>query len=137
MTLARIHRENALNDTLNQFFNGSRYDSSCQCTWAPLVDIVENDKAYELMAEIPGMSKEDIHLSLEDNLLTINGNKETRFDDGIVRHRNERSSGKFERSFRLPKEVKSNEIKAKYENGILTVTLPKAEEVKPKEISIH
>ncbi|NQT24082.1 Hsp20/alpha crystallin family protein [candidate division KSB1 bacterium] len=137
MTLARIQSDYHLNDTLNRFLNSSDYDSSCLCNWTPLVDVVENEDAYEVVAEIPGMSKDDIHLSLEGNVLTLSGEKLTVSKDGTVLHRNERSNGKFERSFKLPKEVKAAEIKAQYENGILTVTLPKAEVVKPKQISIH
>lgn len=141
MKLAKINTDSCsgnLNDTLDRLFTNSYYNSTPYATsWTPLVDIVENEEAYEIIAEIPGMNKNDIQLSLEDNVLKLSGEKQEHFKEGTTCHRHERPAGKFERSFRLPKEVKASEIQAKCENGVLTVKLPKAEEAKPREISIH
>lgn len=105
--------------------------------WVPSVDVTETDDAYELKAELPGLKKEDIHVSVEDNVLCLKGEKKQESESKTKSvHRIERMYGKFERSFRLPNGVKANEIKAKYENGILTVRLPKSEEAKRKEIPV-
>ena len=127
-----------LSETVDRFFKGypSNEDESLS-TWTPLVDISEAEDHYEVVAEVPGLAKEDITLSFEDQVLTLKGEKKTKYEDKKLNyHRVERFYGKFERSFRLPQSVKTNEIKAKYENGILTVTIPKSEEAKPREITI-
>lgn len=110
---------------------------SSDTVWVPSVDVTETDDAYELKAELPGLKKEDIHVSVEDNVLCLKGEKKQESESKTKSvHRIERMYGKFERSFRLPNGVKANEIKAKYENGILTVRLPKSEEAKRKEIPV-
>lgn len=124
-----------LTDTVDRFFGD--YQSKPLNDWMPAVDITETENEYQLVAEVPGMDKKAIKLSLENNVLNISGEKKSELkQEGREYHRVERSYGKFERSFRLPHEVKSDAISAKYDNGILTVTVPKAEEAKPKEISI-
>lgn len=110
---------------------------SSDTVWVPSVDVTENDEAYELRAELPGMKKEDIHVSIEDNVLCLKGEKKQESESNTKNvHRVERMYGKFERSFRIPNGVKTNEIKAKYENGVLTIRLPKSEEAKRKEIPV-
>ena len=124
-----------LSETVDRFFGD--YDNKPLNRWMPLVDITETENAYEFVAEIPGMEKKEIKLSLEDNVLLISGEKKGELkQEGRNYHRIERSHGKFERSFRLPREVKADSINAKYDNGILIVTVPKAEEAKAREISI-
>ena len=105
--------------------------------WRPHVDLSESEDLYEVEAELPGMKKEDIKIEIHDNVLTLTGEKkQEEKSDKKSYHRIESSYGKFERSFRLPKEVKAEDIKAKYKNGILTIDIPKVEETKPKEIAV-
>ncbi len=106
--------------------------------WNPSVDLSETDDHYEVKAEIPGMKKEEIKISVKDNVLTLSGEKkqEIKKDDEKA-YRIERMYGQFERSFTLPKNVEADAIKAKYKDGVLTVQIPKTEEVKPKEIVVN
>jgi len=105
--------------------------------WRPHVDLSESENSYEVKAELPGMKKEDIKIEVHDNVLTLTGEKkQENKTDKKNYHRIERSYGRFERCFRLPKEVKAEEIKAKYKNGVLSIDIPKTEETKPKEIVV-
>jgi HSP20 family protein len=119
------------------FFENFGLGLNRDTVWCPSVDVAETQDAYEVKAEIPGILKEDIHISLEDHVLTLKGEKK---QENETKNKNvhtvERVYGKFERSFRLPEGVKSEGIKAKYDNGVLTVDIPKAEEAKPKEIAV-
>jgi len=105
--------------------------------WAPSVDIYENKDQIVLEAELPGMKQEDFDLTIENNVITLRG--ERRFektDDSDNYHRVERSYGSFTRSFTLPQTVSAEEAKAEYSNGVLRVTLPKREEAKSRRIEI-
>lgn len=105
--------------------------------WAPSVDIYENKDQIVLEAELPGMKQEDFDLSIENNVITLRG--ERRFektDDSDNYHRVERSYGSFTRSFTLPQTVSAEDAKAEYNNGVLRVTLPKREEAKSRRIQI-
>lgn len=123
---------------LNRFFNDFGLDADFSDTvWSPNVDIAETDDQYELKAEIPGLSKKEIKISVENNVLTLSGEKKHEEETNKKNfHRIETSYGRFERSFQLPEQVKAEEIKARYNNGVLTVEIPKAEKVKPKEIAV-
>ena len=89
------------------------------------------------MAEVPGMLKEEIKINISENTLTIKGEKkEEKKEDDHNYHRVERRYGTFQRSFTLPTQIRGNKVKATYKDGVLTITLPKKEEVKPKEIPI-
>ena len=106
--------------------------------WVPPVDIFEEDHAIRIMAEIPGVRPEDVKLTVENNVLTIQGSKQQVAEEGTDRvHRYERTYGAFERSFTLPTTVDANAIQASYENGVLTVTLPKVEKAKPRQIEVQ
>jgi HSP20 family protein len=101
--------------------------------WAPSVDIYENKDQIVLEAELPGMKQEDFDLSIENNVITLRG--ERRFeksDESDNYHRVERSYGAFTRSFTLPQTVSGEEAQAEYNNGVLRVTLPKREEAKSR-----
>lgn len=102
----------------------------------PAFRIYENDDNLLLETEIPGVHPDNINLELNDNVLTINFEKKLDEDQNTVNLRNERESGKFSRSFQLPFRVKENDIQAEYKYGVLRINLPKAEEEKPKKISI-
>jgi HSP20 family protein len=106
-------------------------------SWAPLVDIFEKGDDLIIRAEIPGVEKEDIDVQVEGNTLMLRGERkrEAEFKEDDA-YRLERAFGSFVRSFRLPKTVDSSRIAAAYENGVLEITLPKAEESKPKKVDI-
>ena len=105
--------------------------------WAPGVDVVETKDEVVVRAEVPGMTKEDISVTLQDNVLILRGEKkQEQAENSATYHRVERMYGSFVRSFTLPTLVLADNVRAHYKNGILEITLPKAEEVKPKEISI-
>jgi HSP20 family protein len=117
------------------FFSGNdeRFDA-----WSPVVDLYHDKESVVLRAELPGMKKEDIHVSLHEDVLTLSGERrqEKQHDEkGALR--SERFFGKFERSFTLPVRVDASRVAASYEDGILTVTLPKAEEAKPRQIEVN
>ena len=103
----------------------------------PDVDIAENENEYRFSFEIPGTVKDDIKIWLEDDVLTVSGEKKkvsAESDEPLV---SERAFGKFERSFKLGKPVERNNVSAEFIDGILVITLPKAAEAKPREISIN
>ena len=105
--------------------------------WLPPCDVFEDKETVKIVAELPGVRPEDVKLSLENNLLTIRGEKRQQAEERNERvHRYERSYGSFERSFALPSTVDPDKIAAKYENGVLTVTIPKAERARPREIPV-
>ena len=107
-------------------------------TWAPKVDIYETENAYVLNAELPGLTKDQIDIDINDNTLTIKGEK--KFEEKVDKDnyvRVERSYGNFSRSFVLSDDVAAEGITANYKEGVLEVTLPKKEESKPKEIKVE
>jgi len=105
--------------------------------WSPTVDISEDKDNVIIRAEMPGTKKEDVNISIQDNVLTLKGEKKQEKEEKDKNyHRVERSYGSFCRSFQLPTSVKTDKIKANYRDGVLNITLPKTEEVKPKQIPI-
>ena len=108
--------------------------------WAPRVDIVETEKTVEVKAELPGLEKKDIDITLDRDLLTIKGEKKLEKEEkGRHYHRIERNYGTFYRTMRLPVEVEPEKINAAFKDGVLTVTLPRAEGEKSgvKHIDVH
>ena len=105
--------------------------------WAPAVDITENKEQYLIHAELPGVKKEDVKVTVHDNVLMIQGERrlEKKADDD-KHHRIERFYGSFARSFSLPDNVDENHIKAEFKDGVLSLTLNKVEKAKPKSIEI-
>ena len=105
--------------------------------WYPEVDMIEDKDKVMVNVDLPGMKKEDIKVSVQDNTLTIKGERKAEKEEKDKNyHRVERLYGTFCRSFSLPGKVDGQKIKANYKNGVLSIDLPKAEEVKPKEIPI-
>lgn len=103
----------------------------------PPADIVEDDDNFVVSVELPGMKKDEVSLTLKDKSLTISGSKRHEGEKGDDRfHRVERSYGSFCRTIDLPSKVDASKITARFENGVLVVTMPKVEEAKPKEIAI-
>src|SRR4029077_20498267 len=106
--------------------------------WMPLVDIFEEKDLIRLVAELPGVTPENVRIAVEGNLLTIKGNKEQVVEEKAEKvHRYERTYGAFERSFRLSASIDPKKIKATYDLGVLTITLPKAETAKPHLIEVE
>jgi HSP20 family protein len=103
----------------------------------PPVDVIEERDTIRLVAELPGVKPEDVRISVENNVLTLQGEKkeEERQDDKVYRF--ERTYGMFERSFTLPATIDANTIVAKFESGLLTVLLPKVEAAKPRQITVN
>ncbi|MEZ5427686.1 MAG: Hsp20/alpha crystallin family protein [Pyrinomonadaceae bacterium] len=131
----------SLQDEMNRLFSAGFPRLSNQeemsTGWSPSVDIYESENQIVLEAELPGMKREDFELSIENNVITLRG--ERRFekkDEGDNYHRVERAYGSFTRSFNLPRTVSTEDIKAEFKNGILTVNLPKKEEAKARKIEV-
>lgn len=128
-----------INRVFDSFMQGGTQDDGSLglSMWTPAVDIVERENEYEVKVELPGVSKDDVKITLESNVLTIRGEKkQEREEKGENTHRVERSYGSFQRSFTLPTIVKSDKIDARYSDGVLAIILPKAEEAKPKQIEV-
>jgi HSP20 family protein len=105
--------------------------------WVPSVDVSETDGAYQIKAEIPDVKKEDVKVTLEDGVLTIQGHrKQEKEETGKKYHRVERSYGSFVRSFTLPDLVDEENVKAEFKDGVLNLQLPKSEKAKPKAIEV-
>lgn len=105
--------------------------------WAPALDIFENEDAVTVRLEVAGVKKEDFDISLHDDVLTISGERKSPESEQSESFRSERHFGSFRRSVTLPVRVKSESVSANYQDGILTVTLPKAEEAKPRKIQVN
>ena len=104
--------------------------------WTPALDLYQNNDNVVAVVELPGMRKEDIDVSLHDGMLTIAGERQSSSGEGENAERTERFSGKFRRSVTLPTRVDASKVSASYKDGILTVTLPKSEEAKPKKVEV-
>ena len=135
-----------LQDRMNRLF-GEAYRGAARAgddewalggSWAPAVDIFEKDGNIVLTAELPGIETKDVDIKVENNVLTLQG--ERKFDKELQKdnfHRVERAYGAFTRSFTLPNVVDTEKIKAEFKDGVLKLTLPKREEAKPKQIHVQ
>jgi HSP20 family protein len=124
---------------MQSFFGGSGTsdENISNRGFTPAVDIRETEEAYEVVAELPGMKKDDVEITLENNLLRLSGERNFEKDTSEESyHRMERVYGRFSRAFNLPQRVDSARVTAAFEDGLLTVTVPKAEEAKPRKIEI-
>jgi len=120
---------------LDEFFNdGWNFPMiNKNANWLPSVDIKETDDAYTITADLPGMKKKEVKVTLNDGVLEITGERTVENkEDNSTYHRRERSYGSFSRSFNLPETILEDKITASFKDGILSVEVPKAEEVKPK-----
>jgi HSP20 family protein len=105
--------------------------------WMPSVDISETDAAYLIKGEIPGVNKEDVKVTIQDGMLTIQGERKQEKEEKNKKfHRVECSYGNFMRSFRVPDDADESGVKAEFKDGMLNVTLPKSEKAKPKSINV-
>ena len=137
-----MDRWSNLRDEIDSLFGGTGWPSLTPQTqlftgWSPALDLYQTSDDVIAVVELPGMRKEDIDLQLHDGMLTISGERKDEKGAGEKTGRTERFIGKFRRSISLPTRVDANEVNATYKDGILTVTLPKAEEVKPKQIQVN
>jgi HSP20 family protein len=106
-------------------------------SWFAPTDVTEDTDGIQISMELPGVDPEHVRLSLENNILTVRGEKKQQIEEGKERvHRFERTYGRFERAFVLPNTVDPEQVDARYEHGVLLVTVPKAERAKPREIRV-
>ncbi len=132
--------QDEMNRLFDRFFGKELWDEDeqlSQTNWFPVVDIKENKDEFTVFAELPGMNKEDVHITFTDGKLVIEGERKKEQEENEANyHRVERSYGKFCRTFQLPSGIQANKIAADFKDGILKIKLPKSEEVKPKEIEV-
>lgn len=103
----------------------------------PHTNLYDKGDRFELVAEVPGLRKEDLDIKIQGNYLEISGKREVKGPDGYRIHRNERSSATFTRSLTLPADVDSEKVSASLSDGLLSLNMPKSEAVKPRQISIN
>lgn len=130
----------ALRDEMNHLFDlpqvGNADRGQLFSGWTPPLDLYQTNDNIVAVVEVPGMRKEEIEISLHNGMLTIGGDRQSHSSEGENVERTERFSGKFRRSISLPARVDSGKVTATYKDGILVVTLPKAEEAKPKKVEV-
>ena len=141
MAWPSLDRWSSLRDDLNSLFELPSWSSFARQGqlfrgWSPALDLYQDKDNVVAVVELPGMKKEDIDISLRDGTLTISGERKSQTSNGEKAERTERYIGRFRRSVTLPTRVDADKISASYRDGILTVTLPKAEEAKPKQIEV-
>ncbi len=136
-----FRRATSLQDQVNRLFNDvleRRGEESSLTAWAPAVDIYETEQELVVKADLPDVDPKDLDIRVENNILTIRG--ERKFEKKVNEEsylRVERAYGSFARSFTLANTVNSDAIKAEYQSGVLTMTIPKKEEAKPKQIKVN
>jgi HSP20 family protein len=140
------YRNNRQVDPLREVFNDQVFESFFPLLertlssgqWFPALDVSEDKDAFMIKADLPGLKKEDVRLSFDNGVLTIEGERRSEHEQKDKNfHRMERSYGKFVRSLNLGTGVDANAIKADYKDGVLHISVPKSEQVKPKAISIN
>lgn len=122
---------------LDTFFSDLQGEEVASRGWLPPVDIQETEDGYKLQAELPGLTKDDINITLENNVLRLSG--ERKFEKDVNKEnyqRIERTYGTFARAFALPQQVNPEGVQAAFDNGVLTIIVPKAEQAKPRKIAI-
>jgi HSP20 family protein len=125
-----------MNRLFDEFF-GERRQELAEGTWLPAVDVSETGEEIVVRAELPGLGKDDIELNIQDNVLTLKGEKkQEKKEENENYHRVERSYGSFSRSFTLPAGVDPESVQATFKDGVLVIALPKVEEAKQKKIEI-
>lgn len=135
---------NSLQSEMNRLFNTFFGDvppaegtAGVVRRWVPAMDLVETEEHFVLRADLPGLSEEDVSIQLEDNVLTVSGERETEHEDRREGyHRVERSSGRFSRALTLPDGVDPEAIQASFDRGVLEVRVPKPEQRRPRRVEI-
>ena len=136
-TVRNLQRE--VDSIFDRFFGRtSSGGGSTLAVWSPQTDLVETDEDFRLHLDVPGMSTEDININLQNRTLTVNGERTSeRTDEGEEFVRVERAFGSFHRTFTLPEAVDADSIEASYDNGVLTITVPKTAESTRRQIEIQ
>ncbi len=131
----------SLREDMDRLFNaffGKPLAEESEGVWIPVIDIEEDNENFIVSAELPGLKKEDVKISVRGNLLTISGERKKEIETkNKTYHRVERMYGKFSRTISLPSDVDVGKIKAVYKDGVLHITLPKPETMKSKEIEVE
>jgi HSP20 family protein len=134
-----ISIQERMNKLFDETLSRSRgEEAAIASTWAPAVDIYETSEHIVMKAELPGLTRDDIDIQLQNNILTLRG--ERKFEKDVKQEsylRVERSYGPFQRTFSLPAEIQQDEIRATFSDGVLELVLPKAERARPKQIKIE
>ncbi|MBV8956267.1 MAG: Hsp20/alpha crystallin family protein [Solirubrobacterales bacterium] len=140
-----VREINTIQNEMNRLFN-TLFESPAQAgnaggagvrRWIPAMDLVETDEDFVLRADLPGLTEKDVHIELEDNVLTISGERKAEHEERKEGYyRVERSSGTFSRSLTLPEGVDPEAVKASFDRGVLEVRVPKPEERKPRKVAI-
>ena len=129
-----------VNTIFDRFFGRNIWDDGESIdtqNWYPRVDISENDDEFIVQTELPGLKRDDVQITFDNGALKIEGErKQEKTDKNINYHRVERAYGKFSRVFQVPSQIQANKISADFKDGLLSITLPKVEEVKPKSIDV-
>lgn len=126
------------NNQVNRYFSRSRPAATRQRDWVPAVDIHEQENRFVLTADVPGVSRENIDITLEDGVLTVKGERNAGVDatsEGFLRR--ERANGTFLRQFTLPDTVDAEQIIATVKNGVLEIEIPKQEQLQPRKITVN
>ncbi|HWP34566.1 MAG TPA: Hsp20/alpha crystallin family protein [Thermodesulfobacteriota bacterium] len=134
--LAALHER--MNRLFEETFGRTRGEAAeLSGTWWPATDVYETADGFQIVAELPGLSKDDVQVELKDNVLTLKGERryEEKYRDQTA-HRVERCYGQFSRSFALPAEVDASKVEARFKDGVLTISVPKAAAAKPRLIPI-
>lgn len=133
---SRIHRifDHAFNDFLSPLASSEEVGERA---WIPAVDVLESEETLTVTAELPGMRKEDVDITLEDGVLKISGERRFEKDDKRENYRRiERAYGRFSRAFTLPRNVDRSRVEAQFDNGLLRIVLPKSEDARARKIDI-
>lgn len=133
--MSRLSSE--MNSLMEDLWGGREPRESLRGAWIPAADIQESADELKISLELPGMTKDDVEVTIDNGVLSIRG--ERQFEDakeGETYHRVERSYGQFERAFQMPRSVDPEKVKARFDNGVLTLSLAKREESKPKQIQV-
>ncbi len=127
-----------IEEQLDRLLGGtSSQGPECRVAWTPAVDLQERESEYVLRADLPGLTKEDITLTVEEDVVTLKGSRKEQKDEPVKGyHRIERAFGEFSRAFRIPSGIDAGKVEAKFEHGVLEVKLPKPETAKPKQIEV-
>ena len=129
--------QSEMNRLFDSFFGRpTQMGSGMERLWAPTVDVHETKDDVVVTADLPGLNEKDVHLSITGDLLTLKGERRWNQEGKQDNYRSERWFGKFERTIQLQVPVQADKVKASYRDGVLTVSLPKTEEIRPKEIKI-
>ena len=133
-----VNISNDFDDMFRTLFHSDwKNPLNTKTNWKPEIDIKESDNLFQIKADIPGLTKKDIKVSLKGDQLTISGERKKISDnENDHYHYRERSVGKFHRSFNLPESINKDKIQASFKNGILSIELEKHEEILPKEMEI-